>query len=125
LAVFAFSGVEAAETLLELDLPAESARAHVARHGFEMAALGLAGELDVAADAVDVDFLRITVEAQLAADAVDVEAATGDAGERDIGADHFDLHLGVARHLQIERGVAHARLGAPVEPALLVGPRRP
>src|SRR5690349_4282859 len=85
-----------------------------------MAALGLAGEFDVAADAVDVDFLRVAVEAQLAADAVDVERAPGDAGERDVGADDLDLHLGVARHLEIERGVAHARLGAPVEPALLV-----
>jgi len=47
-----------------------------------MAALGLAGELDVAADAVDVDFLRVAVEAQLAADAVDVERSAGDAGER-------------------------------------------
>src|SRR4029077_17607675 len=85
-----------------------------------MAALGLAGELDVAADAVDFDFLRVAVEAQLAADTVHVERAAGDAGERDVGADDFDLHFRIARHLEVEHGVAHARLGAPAEPALLI-----
>ena len=119
-AITAAFRIDVAGDRLELDLAVETPRADVAGYRFQMRAIGRTGEVDGAADAAEFDFLRGAVQAQLAADAVDFERAPRDAGQVHVGADHLDLQLRRFWYLDVEQRIAHARVRAPTEPALLV-----